>query len=151
MMILMMIFCYLNTLFISNHFTDVHSNFITIFQVSQLSIKSFFHTKIRQKVCFSQCFSHKNLVKGLPSLAALHRMSILTQRKTNFSKQNFRLLQRRSSRGNAFQFATMEKPNGTLRRHLPFDESFWRDLNRCSDLTKNIHTGDLFLVWHKMF
>ena len=38
-----------------------------------------------------------------------------------------------------------------LRRYLPFDESFHRDQNRCSDLTKNIHTVDLFLLWQKMF
>ena len=120
----MMIFCYLNTLFISNHFTVVHSNFITIFQVSQLSIKSFFHTKIRQKVCFSQCFSHKNLVKGLPSLAALHRMSILTQRKTIFSKHTtFAYFRGARSIGIIARemLSSFEKPNGALRRHLPFD------------------------------
>ena len=35
-----------------------------------------------------------------------------------------------------WNFATMEKLYGTLRRHLPFDKSFQRDPNWCGDLTK---------------
>ena len=35
-----------------------------------------------------------------------------------------------------WNFATIKKPNCIVRRHLPFDKSFWRDPNRCGDLTK---------------
>ena len=80
MMILMMIFCSLHT-FISNHFTVVNSNCISIFQDSQLSIKSIFHTKIRQKVCLQW---------------QLYTEWAYDAKEDNFSKHNFRLLQRRS-------------------------------------------------------
>ena len=57
----------------------------------------------------------------------------------------------------------MEKPNGTLQRHLPFDKSFQRDPNRCGDLTKessyrwfifalaqNVLTFQILLLWKSL-
>ena len=151
MMIFMTIFFLSNTLFISNHFTVVHSNFITIFQVSQWGIKSVFYTKIRQKVCFSQCFSHKNLVKGLPSLAALHRMSILTQRKTIFQSTTFAYFKGARTREMLSSLLLCKSRTvrcGTIYRLTKAFGGTWID---AVIWQKKVHTGDLFLLWQQIF
>ena len=118
---------------------------LVFFQVSQLSIKSFFTQKFGKRSAFTGSSTQNE-----------H----MTQRKTIFQSTTFAYFKGARSRKMLSSFATMEKPNGTLRRHLPVDKSFQRDPNRCGDLTKkssyrwfifalatNILTFEILLQW----